>query len=89
VLGFPGNPNGWTISIETEDQGSPQQPVTGQQFEAVCSAVQMSLEAYPHIEFLCQHADISPKSRANCPGTRWTKTGMLSQVSEIFGIPIL
>lgn len=68
------NPNNLTVSIETEDMGNASQPVTDAQYRAVLAIGQQMVAAYPSIEWLCGHDAISPQSRPNCPGIRWTQS---------------
>lgn len=69
------NPNYRTISIETEDNGSGLTPVTVAQFEAVFSLCKGISDRWP-ITHLIAHDAISPHSRVNCPGPRWTADRM-------------
>lgn len=66
------NPNNLTVSIETEDLGNASQPVTDAQFDAVLALGRQLVAAYPSIKWLCRHTTISPRSRPDCPGIRWT-----------------
>jgi N-acetyl-anhydromuramyl-L-alanine amidase AmpD len=88
-LSLPGNPNGWTISIETEDLGSGSTEVTQSQFEGVLTAARLSLQRYPGIDYLLAHNDISPRSRAHCPGDRWVASMMFDSLAEILGLKTL
>jgi N-acetyl-anhydromuramyl-L-alanine amidase AmpD len=67
------NPNNVTVSVETEDLGNPNQPVTDDEFDAVILACSVATIMYPSIQVITGHHLISPHSRPNCPGPRWTK----------------
>lgn len=79
--GFQENPNNWTVGIETEDRGLAGQPVTDSQYRRTLYAVAYSIGYYPTIKYLLRHADISPKSRPNCPGNRWVASGAFAQLA--------
>lgn len=85
TFGNLGNPNSWTVSIETEDRGDPAQPVTDAQYAAVL-AVCRELVARFRPTHLLRHADISPSSRARCPGTRWTDSGRFHALALALGL---
>jgi N-acetyl-anhydromuramyl-L-alanine amidase AmpD len=81
------NPNHVTISCETEDLGESMQPVTDAQYNAVLYAGWEAKLRYPStLRYLARHADISPQSRANCPGERWTKSGRFQQLAAALGL---
>jgi N-acetyl-anhydromuramyl-L-alanine amidase AmpD len=81
------NPNQVTVSCETEDRGDPRQPVTDEQYTAVLCAAQEAKQRYPSsLRYLLRHADISPQSRANCPGDRWVTTGRFGALADALGL---
>jgi N-acetylmuramoyl-L-alanine amidase len=81
--GPPGvNPNWLTISIETEDLGDPNQQVTVQQFSTVRTLCRTVIDTYDSIIYLMGHYVITPMSRPNCPGERWTESGLLQQLAD-------
>lgn len=86
--GWPSNPNWWTVSIETEDLGDPNQEVTDEQFAAV-RTVARTVIARHGIYWLAGHNQISPRSRPNCPGERWWASGRMGQLSEETGLQLL
>lgn len=77
------NPNYRTISIETEDHGNSNEPVTPAQYNAVKYLVALSMSTYPTITQLWAHSAISPQTRASCPGPRWTNVRMTQLASEL------
>jgi N-acetyl-anhydromuramyl-L-alanine amidase AmpD len=80
------NPNQVTISCETEDRGDLCQPVTDGQYRAVLYAAREAKRRYPtSLKYLLRHADISPQSRANCPGDRWTASGRFKALADELG----
>jgi N-acetyl-anhydromuramyl-L-alanine amidase AmpD len=84
------SPNHVTISCETEDLGDPDQVVTDCQFNAVLYAGREAKLRYPEsLRFLTSHADISPLSRANCPGPRWVASGRLRELAEALGLRLV
>lgn len=68
---WPGNPNRNSISIETE--GHPGDPVTNAMYNSV-----LWLCRQYKTQVLTSHHIISPHSRPNCAGSRWTATKMSS-----------
>ena len=81
------NPNQVTVSCETEDGGDLCQPVTDRQYRAVLCAAQEAKRRYPRsLKYLLCHADISPQSRANCPGDRWTASGRFAALASELGL---
>lgn len=82
VNGFTENPNNWTVSIETEDLGSPNTPVTDAQFDRTVHVGQLSVARYPTIKYLLAHRAISPRSRPNCPGKRWLASGKFDKLAQ-------
>jgi N-acetyl-anhydromuramyl-L-alanine amidase AmpD len=83
------NPNHVTISCETEDGGDDRAPVSDAQFNAVAYAGWEAKLRYPNsLRFLARHADISPQSRAACPGDRWLASGRFNALAERLGLRI-
>ncbi len=81
------NPNHITITCETEDLGEATQPVTDAQYNAVLYAAWEAKLRYPtSLRYLARHADISPQSRANCPGDRWLGSGRFQQLADTLGL---
>lgn len=87
--GQQGNPNDWTLSIETEDNGVATTPVSDLEYDAVLQECLEMLALYPHIRWLLKHADISPSSRANCPGDRWVKSGKFALLASTLSLATL
>ena len=88
-FGEPGvNPNSLTVSIETEDRGVNSTPVSDQLYTSVAGLVQLIVHTFPTIAFLTSHHVISPQSRPNCCGKRWTApaapggTSRLAQLAQ-------
>jgi N-acetylmuramoyl-L-alanine amidase len=65
------NPNYLTISIETEDLGDSECPVSDPMYSTVRTLVRTVQETYPEIGYLMGHSVITPQSRPGCPGSRW------------------
>jgi N-acetyl-anhydromuramyl-L-alanine amidase AmpD len=81
------NPNHITISCETEDDGQTNQEVTDAQYAAVLFAAAEAKARFPKsLRFLATHADISPQSRANCPGDRWLSSGRFEALARTLGL---
>jgi hypothetical protein len=81
------NPNHVTITCETEDLGNGGLPVTDGQFEAVLSAAREAKSRYPEsLRYLARHSDISPQSRAECPGDRWLTSGRFDALARLVGL---
>lgn len=83
------NPNRLTLSIETEDRGNPHQPVTEAQYAATLGIGRYLKSLYPSLRYLLRHADITPRSRAGCPGARWTESGRFAQLAGALGLETL
>lgn len=87
------NPNELTVSIETEDGFiagvRPPQPVSDAQYASVLATAAWVLSEVPSIRLLLRHADISPHSRANCPGDRWVASGRFAQLASELGLQTL
>lgn len=83
------NPNYLTVSIETEDRGNNAEPVTDAQYAAALADCRLALRTYPQIKWLLRHADISPSSRAHCPGDRWIASGRFAQLARDLGLTTL
>jgi N-acetyl-anhydromuramyl-L-alanine amidase AmpD len=75
------NPNGLSVSIETEDLGNPHQEVTEAMYESVFQACLLALNTYPDIAYLMDHQVISPQSRPSCAGDRW-RSGRIQQLAN-------
>src|SRR5439155_18736824 len=69
------SPNHLTVSIETEDLGSPYQSVTDAQYRATLDLGRIIVRAYPGMRYLVSHRAIAPETRHNDPGPRWIATG--------------
>jgi hypothetical protein len=69
------NPNALTVSVSTEDNGSPNTAVSDAQYASVVHVCQFAIEHMPSIRWLVGHADLSPRSRSQCPGPRWISSG--------------
>lgn len=76
------NCNLLTVSAETEDLGNPNQKVTSAQYDSTVAVGRLALARYPSIVWLLRHADISPRSRANCPGQRWVGSGAFASLAQ-------
>ncbi len=91
--GWPGptwlSPNELSVSIETEDLGDPGQPVTEAQYQATLRVSRQILAQFPSIRYLVTHRAISPQSRANDPGARWTSSGRLSALARALGLKLI
>jgi hypothetical protein len=84
------NPNHITISCETEDGGRCREPVSDAQFNAVLYAGWEAKLRYPDsLRYLVRHADISPQSRADCPGDRWLASGRFQALADRLGLRIV
>jgi len=84
------NPNHVTITCETEDLGDSSQPVTDRQYNALLAAASEARDRYPRsLRYLARHADISPQSRANCPGDRWLSGGLFETLADTLGLKVV
>lgn len=84
------NPNHVTVACETEDLGDASQPVTDLQYRALLCAAFEAKQRYPKsLRYLVRHADISPQSRAGCPGDRWWSSGRLEALARAVGLKIV
>lgn len=88
-IGQAGNPNDWTLSIETEDLGLMPTPVSDLQYAAVLQECREMLARYPAVRWLLGHSAISPQSRANCPGPRWVASGKFAQLASDLSLKTL
>jgi N-acetyl-anhydromuramyl-L-alanine amidase AmpD len=86
--GWPENPNDWTCSIETEDNGQSDQVVTPEQYQSVRTLCR-TLIARHACTWLAGHHMISPRTRPNCPGPRWVASGELAQLATDTGLHLL
>lgn len=75
------NPNGVTVSVETEDFGIGTHPVSEDEYAATLTAGRLALAQAPTILVLTAHHVISPQTRPYCPGTRWTE-GRIQQLAQ-------
>jgi N-acetyl-anhydromuramyl-L-alanine amidase AmpD len=81
------NPNHITVCCETEDLGESAREVTDQQYNAVLYAAWEAKLRYPNsLRYLARHSDISPQSRANCPGDRWLASGRFQRLADTLGL---
>jgi N-acetylmuramoyl-L-alanine amidase len=80
--GLAVNPNWLTVSIETEDLADPATEVSVQQFSTVRTLTRTVIGTFPSIVYLMGHHVISPRSRPNCPGNRWTESGLLEMLAD-------
>jgi N-acetylmuramoyl-L-alanine amidase len=81
------NPNFLSVSIETEDLGNNSQPVTDAQYASVLAIGRLALATFPSsLTWLLRHADISPSTRAHCPGDRWMASGRFQQLAHELGL---
>lgn len=84
------NPNHVTVSCETADRGDPADPVTDAQFNAVLFVAREAKQHYPvSLRYLAAHADISPQSRANCPGARWRAAARWQTLARAVGLELV
>lgn len=77
------NPNSLTVSIETEDLRDNATPVSDALYTAVAGLVRLIVAKHPTISFLTSHHVISPESRHNCCGKRWTASTAPDSVSRM------
>ena len=77
------NPNHVTVTCDTRDDGLLEREVPEAQFAGVLFAAREAQARYPgSIRYLLRHADISPQSRAHCPGERWVASGRFCQLAH-------
>lgn len=74
--------NHQTVSIETEDFGDNNHPVTSQQYATVKNLCHKIKGRFPTIKYMVTHRSISPLSRPICPGARWA-TRLQSLADEV------
>jgi N-acetyl-anhydromuramyl-L-alanine amidase AmpD len=86
--GWPANPNDWTVSVETEDLGHSDQVVTPEQYDSVRTLCRTVIARHG-CTWLAGHSMITPRSRPNCPGSRWVESGELSQLASDCGLDLL
>jgi N-acetyl-anhydromuramyl-L-alanine amidase AmpD len=61
--------------------------VTEAQYTAVLYAALEAMRRFPNsLRFLVTHADISPQSRADCPGDRWLSSGRFQALADALGL---
>ena len=83
------NPNHITISCDTEDEGCGS-AVTDEQFQAVLYAGWEARLRFPDsLRYVARHSDISPHSRACCPGDRWVSSGRLEALADLLGLKMI
>jgi len=80
------SPNHLTVSIETEDQGSPYQSVTDAQYRAMVDVGRQILRTYPGVRYLVSHRAIAPETRHNDPGPRWIASGRFVALANALGL---
>jgi len=81
------NPNHVTVTCETEDGGEAAHTVSDAQYEAVLYSAWEAMQRYPRtLRYLVRHADISPQSRAGCPGDRWLSSGRFQALADTLGL---
>jgi len=80
------SPNHLSVSIETEDLGSPYQSVTDAQYRATLDVGRTALRAYPSIRYLVSHRAIAPETRHNDPGPRWIASGRFVALANALGL---
>lgn len=86
---YPGNPNGLSVSIETEDRGTPERvAVSREMYDAADALIGLIVSQVPTIEILTSHHVISPRSRAGCAGARWTAQ-YLEELANKHGLGLL
>ena len=83
------SPNELTVSIETEDLGDLDQPVTEAQYQATLRISRQILGRYPSIQYVTTHRAISPQTRPNDPGDRWVAKGRLAALANALGLKLL
>lgn len=83
------NPNNWVVSVETEDLGDPAQVVTDEEYLGTHAASRLAIATYPSIVWLLGHSVVSPHSRPNCCGARWTASGRFAQLAADLGLKTL
>ena len=83
------NPNELSVSIETEDLGDPDQPVTEAQYQATLRIGRLVLSRYPSIRYLVTHRAISPRTRPDDPGVRWLENGRLAALAVTLGLKLV
>jgi len=81
------NPNHVTVTCETLDHGEANHEVSDDQYNAVLYAAWDAMQRYPtSLRYLARHADISPQSRAGCPGDRWLESGRFEALANTLGL---
>jgi LysM repeat protein len=80
------SPNHLTVSIETEDQGSPYQSVTDAQYKAMVDVGRLILRTYPGVRYLVSHRAIAPETRHDDPGPRWIASGRFVALANALGL---
>ncbi len=80
------NPNYLTVSIETEDKGSAGTSVSDDEYNSVLQVCRTTMREFPMFKYLMGHNVISPRSRANSPGGRWTASGRFDDLASELGL---
>jgi hypothetical protein len=79
------NPNQYTLSIETEDNGDSSTPVSPAQFSAVERVCRAWVAAHPTIKYLVAHNAITATA---CPGPRWL-AGKLAELGAALHLQVV
>lgn len=79
--------NQQTVSIETEDFGNNNHPVTSEQYMVVKQLCIKIKTRFPNIHYLVTHRSISPLSRPICPGARWAP--LLQPLADEVGLSLI
>src|SRR5215471_18781261 len=86
IVGNSANPNYQTVTVETEDNGSGNTPVTDAQYASTLAVCRLALQAYPGIRYLMGHNIVSPQSRSQCCGDRWWGSGRFEALANDLGL---
>jgi hypothetical protein len=86
IVGNSTNPNYQTVTVETEDNGSGNTPVTDEQYASTLAVCRLARQTYPSITYLMGHNVISPSSRSQCCGDRWWDSGRFAQLAADLGL---
>lgn len=74
-------PNALTVGVETEDLGSGATQVNDALYRSTLEVCRVAIQRYPTIRVVSSHHIVSPKSRVNCAGFRWT-SGQIQQLAR-------
>ena len=80
------NPNSLSVSIETEDRGMNNMPVSDEQYASTLAVARIALEHFPQLKYVMPHTVVSPRSRPNCCGNRWIRSGRLADLALALGL---